>query len=94
MADLISQGKLVGTLSGGGTLRGSISTTLPSVSGTITVPKIVGVDPYDGVTEVTPRVYVQSLETNGKYMTNDVTVYEIPVTYTSNPQGGQTVLIG
>ncbi len=49
---------------------------------------------YDGSYEVTPRVYAQSLDTDGKLMEDDVTVHEIPVTRTSNRQGGLTVLIG
>ena len=49
---------------------------------------------YDGSYEVTPRVYAQSLDTDGKLMDDDVTVHEIPVTRTSNLQGGLTVLIG
>ena len=49
---------------------------------------------YDGSYEVTPRVYAQSLDTDGKLMSDDVTVHEIPVTSTSNLQGGLTVLIG
>lgn len=50
--------------------------------------------PYEGEYEVTPRVYTQSLDTDGKLMSDDVTVHEIPVTRTSNPQGGLTVVIG
>lgn len=49
---------------------------------------------YDGSYEITPRVYAQSLNTDGKVMSDDVTVHEIPVTTTSNVQGGLTVLIG
>ncbi len=49
---------------------------------------------YDGAYEVIPRLYAQSLDTDGKLMRDDVTVYEIPVTRTTNPHGGQTVLIG
>ena len=49
---------------------------------------------YDGSYEVTPRVYAQSLDTDGKLMEDDVTVHEIPVTRTTNPTGGLTVLIG
>lgn len=55
---------------------------------------VVQADQYTGSYEVTPRVYAQSLDTDGKLMDDDVTVHEIPVTRTSNPQGGQTVLIG
>ena len=50
--------------------------------------------PYEGEYEVTPRLYAQYLDTDGKLMNDDVTVYEIPVARTSNPQGGLTVLIG
>ena len=50
--------------------------------------------PYEGEYEVTPRLYEQGLETRNKLMLNDVTVHEIPITMTSNPQGGKTVLIG
>lgn len=49
---------------------------------------------YEGEYEVTPRLFVQSLDTDGKLMRDDVTVYEIPITRTTNPSGGQTVLIG
>ena len=49
---------------------------------------------YEGPYEITPRLYAQSLDTDGKLMEDDVTVYEIPVTRTTNPTGGLTVLIG
>ena len=95
MADLITQGKLVGTLSGGGTLRGSITTTLPSVSGVVTVPSAVGVIPYEGVTEVTPRADAEIvLPTMRRYVRDDIVVREIPYYEVSNPSGGMTVSIG
>ena len=56
--------------------------------------KVGDVDPYTGEYIVIPRVYEQILETARKTMSDDVTVTEIPVTRTSNPQGGLTVLIG
>ena len=49
---------------------------------------------YTGSYEVTPHFREQMLATNGYRMTDDVTVHTIPVVRTSNPQGGQTVLIG
>ena len=55
---------------------------------------LVNAPEYEGSYEVTPRLYVQSLDTDGKLMEDDVTVYEIPVTRTTNPTGGLTVLIG
>lgn len=52
------------------------------------------VPPYEGAYEVTPNFDEQVLETNGKRMTDDVTVHVIPVTWTTNIHGGQTVVIG
>lgn len=49
---------------------------------------------YTGEYEVTPRLYEQTLATENKTMLNDVTVYEIPISRTTNPTGGLTVLIG
>ena len=49
---------------------------------------------YQGAYEVTPKMEEQILATNGKRMVDNVTIHTIPVTYTSNPQGGKTVLIG
>lgn len=65
----------------------------PVLKGTLRASTEI-IDTYDGSYEVTPRVHAQTLETEGKKMADDVTVYEIPVTRTSNLQGGLTVLIG
>lgn len=51
-------------------------------------------DEYEGPYTVTPSFSEQTLATNQKLMLDNVTVYEIPVTRTSNPQGGLTVIIG
>lgn len=51
-------------------------------------------DPYEGVYDVTPRLTQQMLATEDKLMLDDVTVHPIPVVSTSNPYGGQTVVIG
>ena len=51
-------------------------------------------DGYEGEYVVIPRVYEQTLNTAHKVMADNVTVTEIPLTRTSNPQGGLTVLIG
>lgn len=79
---LSSVGGLVGTLSSVGGLRGTLSL------GEGTTP------PYTGDYEVTPTFSEQMLLTKGKSMHDDVTVHQIPVVRTSNPYGGQTVLIG
>ena len=50
---------------------------------------------YEGPYNVVPTLYYgQALETEGKKMSEDVTVDPIPVTITSNPYGGETVVIG
>ena len=49
---------------------------------------------YDGSYVVTPRLNEQTLPTQFQLMRDDVTVHKIPVTNTSNPYGGQTVVIG
>lgn len=51
-------------------------------------------DTYEGEYTVTPRLEDQYLETNGKIMRDDVTVYQIPISRVSNPYDGITVLIG
>ena len=49
--------------------------------------------PYSGSYEVTPKAYdEQILETAHKYLTQDVTVHEVPYYVTSNPLG-ETVYI-
>ena len=51
-------------------------------------------DPYRGDYDITPNYSDQILATRNKVMTDNVTVYQIPVNVTTNPQGGNTVVIG
>ena len=53
-----------------------------------------GGDPYTGEYTVTPTFADQTLETQGLYMLDDVTVEAIEVSRTTNPSGGTTVYIG
>ncbi len=86
-------GEISGTLSSPGKLSGSLSSPA-KLSGSLTIPAATLPPSYEGSYEVTPRLHAQSLYTDGKLMEDDVTIFEIPVTITSNPHGGQTVLIG
>ena len=53
------------------------------------------IPPYEGPYTVVSELYdPQTLETIGKRMTENMTVEPIPVTWTTNPYGGQTVVIG
>jgi hypothetical protein len=50
---------------------------------------------YTGPTTVTPQARSDVvLDTSGKLMTDDVTVFEIPYYETTNPAGGYTAIIG
>ena len=86
-------GEIIGSLKSSGQLSGFLSAA-KGISGLLTIPSAGGVELYDGSYEVTPRLYSQSLDTDGKLMQDDVTVYEIPISRTTNPTGGLTVLIG
>lgn len=55
---------------------------------------VIAGDEYDGSYEVTPKAYTeQTLETRGKLMTGDVTVFKVPYYETSNIFDGKTVFI-
>lgn len=50
---------------------------------------------YSGAYTVTPSTSeIITLETDGKQMTNNVTIYPLTLTYTPNDAGGMTVTIG
>lgn len=85
--------KLFGRLSDIASLKGKLSDNF-SLRGFLTIPQFAGGEIYEGPYDVTPRLNEQTLATKHKAMADDVTVYEIPITYTSNPYDGKTVLIG
>ena len=49
---------------------------------------------YDGDYQVRPTWFNQILTTRGKRMTDDVLIYDIPLSETSNDAGGLTLNIG
>ena len=65
-----------------------MSTAISPETAPIPIPE------YTGDYEVTPHFSEQYLLTSGKRMVNDVTIHEIPVVRTTNPYGGQTIVIG
>lgn len=84
---------LFGSISDSEEIKGQLQSESVLI-GEVGFPKCDYPLPYGGEYEVTPRLYAQYLDTDGKYMDNDVTIFEIPITRTTNPTGGQTVLIG
>ena len=49
---------------------------------------------YEGSYTVRPSIDAQTLPTNQKYMTDDLTVQAIPYSEVSNQSGGMTATIG
>lgn len=58
-----------------------------------TVTQYVGGELYNGDYSVTPKVSEQKMNTAGKVMLEDVTVFAIPYFDVSNTSGGSTVYI-
>ena len=52
-----------------------------------------GGPPYEGEYDVTPKIEEQKLETKNKTMKEDVTIFAIPYSSVTNPEGGETVNI-
>lgn len=88
--------KINGSIRTVGNISGNIRTNNGiRISGSIgrAVTEIVPV--YDGPYNVTPILNdSQVLETGGLKMAGDVTVTQIPVTWTTNTDDGWTVVIG
>ena len=94
--------KLTGEIrSSSQTLNGNLTTSLSTVTGSLVCSTVSReMDPYEGPYEVTPifaetiQEGTQTLSTNEKRMTNNVTVYGVRYARVSNTAGGDTVTIG
>lgn len=84
---------LTGAVSKGGEISGRLDTQSTLV-GSVGFPKCDYPLAYEGEYEVTPKLHItQTLDTDGKYMRDDVVVLEVPYYETSNESGGTTVYI-
>lgn len=87
-------GELNGTLTSAGLLHGSLVGDHHKIQGTLTIPSTPGLELYGGPYEVTPKAWEeQVLETEGKLMADDVTVFKVPYYETSNLFDGKTAYI-
>lgn len=87
-------GELNGTLTSSGLLHGTLVGDHHKVQGTLTIPTTPGLELYDGPYEVTPKAWEeQVLETEGKLMADDVTVFRVPYYETINLFDGKTAYI-
>jgi len=87
-----SDAVLNGRLSSDGEISGAISAD-GYISGVVNYRQCNEVTVYDGEYIVTPKTYLQTLDTDNKLMTDDVDVKAIPYFETSNAKG-ITVYIG
>ena len=73
-------GELTGVLTAGSTLKGTL--TKPGMlTGSLTVPEYVYPPEYVGEYEITPGAETITLETNEKYLRNNITINPIPNNY-------------
>lgn len=88
----------VRVIRGGVSMQGSLSGTVGTaiqLGGVLNYNQGYSPTVYDGAYTVTPILHeAQTLNTKNKLLEDDISVLEIPVTRTTNPQGGLTVLIG
>ena len=75
-------------------MSGQIVTPDSNTIGEMSFPVAKGMEYYYGDYTVIPKAFSdQQLQTQGKTMTGDVTVKEVPYYETSNDDGGETVYI-
>lgn len=87
-------GELNGTLTSVGLLHGTLVGDHHKIQGTLTIPTTPGLELYGGPYEVTPKAWEeQVLETEGKLMADDVTVFRVPYYETINLFDGKTAYI-
>ena len=87
-------GQLSGTLTSVGRLQGTLVGDHHKITGSLTIPNAPGIEVYTGAYEVTPKAWEeQILQTDGKLMTDDVTVFRVPYYETSNLFDGKTAYI-
>lgn len=87
-------GELSGTLTSVGRLQGTLVGDHHKITGSLTIPNTPGLELYGGPYEVTPKAWEeQILQTEGKLMADDVTVFRVPYYETSNLYNGLTVFI-
>lgn len=87
-------GQLSGTLTSVGRLSGALVGDRHKIHGSLTIPNAPGLEVYGGPYEVTPKAWdAQILQTDGKLMSDDVTVFKVPYYETSNLFDGKTAYI-
>ncbi len=69
------------------------SAFVPCMRDIQTIPKPIG-EAYRGDYEISPSFDPQTLPTENRYLSRDITVDAIEISRVTNPAGGRTVYIG
>ena len=85
-------GELSGVLTPAETIFGKLASS-KNIIGQLTVPQYVLPPLYAGSVEITPSSEEQVLETNGTYLTSDITVKPIPQNYGLITWDGSTITV-
>ena len=70
-------GELIGSLKSSGQLSGFLSAS-KGISGLLTIPSAVGVEPYTGEYEFTPTQQTQTVEIENKMAAANIVINPIP----------------
>ena len=85
-------GELIGKLKSSGQLSGFLSAS-KGISGTLTIPSAVGVEPYTGEYEFTPTQQTQTVEIAHKTALADIVINPIPSNYGLITWNGATLTV-
>lgn len=83
---------LTGQLTAVGNMQGRISGSTDT-SGSLSVPKIISPDSYDGQTVITPSDTEQVLHTDGLIVPSDIIIEAIPNNYGLITWNGSTLTV-
>lgn len=85
-------GELIGKLKGSGTISGFLNAK-KGISGTLTIPSAVGIDPYSGPYEFTPTQQSQTIDIDHKTALADIVINPIPYNYGLITWNGSTLTV-
>ena len=86
-------GELSGSLSGSARITGGLISSVGQLSGELTIPASIGVQPYEGEYAFTPTEDTQTVEIAEKMATQNITINPIPSNYGLITYNGSTITV-
>lgn len=86
-------GELSGSLSGSARITGGLISSVGQLSGELTIPASIGVQPYEGEYTFTPTEDTQTVEIAEKMATQNITINPIPSNYGLITYNGSTITV-